>query len=272
MNLRHQIALALRHRPLVLPLLLATLCVDLVLAADTLWTRNEVDAWYWGFVLPQIGLLALWLAAGGRRWALRFLVGAGAIAFASIAFSIVNDEQGHVGLATLLAVYYGAVFLLAFFGRAIFKQFKVPRFTTWQLLVVMTLTAPLAAMLRFANWPLTLGEVPILLALIALPLLASACMTMLPSAWMAWLGMLMVGGALELTFGREANLSGRFLMSAVFYCCWLSALKFEPDARRRLAARRRRRAPRLRVIDESTAAQPDIGTPPATPSSLDVTG
>ncbi len=251
-NPRHQIALALRHRPLVLPLLLATLCVDAVIA----WSGDTDDYLFWGIVLPQLGLLAIWTAERMRSWLWRFPLSAACV----ISLAIVKERGVRSDAVTVLIGYYLIVLVAAFLIRLAVGlvrpnspsvMSKAPRFTTWQLLVVMTITAPLAAAARFIDWPVGWDEAPILISFVAMPLVVWFCMTRVRNAWAGLLIAVAAIGFFEwvVALKEGPDLLGWMLTQACVSAVWIGAIRLEPYFRRRVAARRRRNAQRAFPAD-----------------------
>lgn len=277
LTLSQQIALTLREWPLVLPMLMATVCVDAVTIAFGA-TRNDAEGfWYWGLLVPQLGLLSLWVVRGGPGLLTRLALTGAYLGLLVAVLGGLHEFHDIGGLVSLLLAYSAVIGLIAAAGRAI-KWWVLPpnagsdeplRFSMWQLMVVMTLVAISAAVAPHLTWALHWREVPIFLGLIAMVLLAYFGTPIHPAPWVGLGVCLFPALSFEAAYIEGPQIHGVFLGSALTSWVWLAALQFDPDAQRRLASRRRRRrepAPPLRVVapaEESNApaadSTPEIG-------------
>lgn len=262
MKLQHQIALAFRNRPLLGPMLLALACLDLAVAAFVL--NSEINWPYWAILFPQLALTAIWTAEGGGHRLARLAASAGFLFLLGLVLSGGSAAE----LMSLLAVYYVAVTLLWGLIRLLWRDLsslaspELPRYSVFRLLVLITIAAPAAVLVRFFDWPLASREVPVLLVFIAIPLIARFASLQIRPQW-AWpilpialailLDITVVSGFDEL----YACTTTQSLVCVVVL--WI--LNVPADADRRRAARRERQSPKLSVVDlpqESSSDKPEV--------------
>ncbi|TWT85809.1 hypothetical protein Pla123a_06160 [Posidoniimonas polymericola] len=267
--LSNQIAFTLRYRPLVLPMLLATACVDLVMV----WQQSRggdpvASSLLFHFVmLAQTGLLALWTASNSSLWWLKLGVSFAAI----VCFSM---EPGWVLPADTLGthcVYYASVLAIEAALRTV-AYFRASaagglRFQTRHLLIAMTVTGVLGASLKLfqANRWSRVDDLYFIIALhsalVAMPFLCRAIVRRTRRSFRSnalagiycLMAAVVVGGAPSLVVGGSINelFVNAFVNVAVVLAAWFIAVDVRPDARRRLAARRERRRakpPELTVV------------------------
>ncbi|MEN0110716.1 MAG: hypothetical protein AAF805_08320 [Planctomycetota bacterium] len=102
----------LRRRPLLAPLVLATVAADAALAPEIRSSANLDDPGWsaaYGFVMAQLGLVAVWLVGGGGWLAWRLLVAYGACA----AFGWMIEGRSVVAEMTLFGAAWLATAALA---------------------------------------------------------------------------------------------------------------------------------------------------------------
>lgn len=270
-----QIALTIRQRPLVAPLLAATASVDLVLLA--LNNRlSAFDEWiFWGVLAPQLGLLAIWLAMSLRHWVIKLVLSG---LLAGLFSAVIIHDMGSPDFAevlTIFFVYFAAIFASTLLFRLLIGHLGRTgdplRFSTWHLIVTMTVVAFFAALARHAAWPISNNDIPIFLGIIAIPIITHIAFWVLAPAWRSWAVSLFVGALFEWGGYHSASghISGFFLCPVLVCGLWLTAIRVQPDARRRLAARRLRRQPKLAVVAPHADAPPP--EEPAAPSTIDTT-
>lgn len=286
--LSNQIALSLRRRPLVLPMLLATVCVDAVLVQRRLNGGDPLASslTFHFAMLAQTGLLALWTASSSQAWGQRLALSSAAIALFSLepGMTVSPDTLG------THCVYYASVLAAQLVGMLIAQLRRDGgrgiRFRTLHLLIAMTVTGGVGATLKLTR-PISRTAVDDLLfiaalhtCLVALVFLCRAIIRRVGGApWgnaAAVVLCLMTAGALgatpSLAVGRSAGdlFLQAFLLVGLILSGWLVAIGVRPDARRRLAARRKRRRSR----QAERPAQLSVVTPPEEPLAqvFDVNG
>lgn len=265
-RLERRIALLLRHRPLVLPLLLATVCLDLVLVSTDSGHIFGVQqpVVLWAALWPQMGLLSLWSAEGGRYWSLRLGISALAGLFFSIAFYATDSGASLNEIATIIAFYYGVVLVAAILLRLIRARFsprtrrtRRPQYSVGQLLIVMTVLALCAGGAQFAEWRFTVSSTPYFLLLLSSPIAVCLAYDLPFGALVAFALCLGAGIGAEVIASYVGNATpGCYLAQYAFCAVWLWGVRVGPDPRRRRAARQRRRAPRLSLVELDPEADP----------------
>lgn len=274
MTLWQSLALSMRQRPLLLPMLVATLALDLCLTVAAVVTRLHHYAFmlgYWGVALPQLGLLTLWAARSGVALAWRVAAVAGLLAWMVGLFGATQSPPVG-GIIAILLAYCGVLSAVAVISRVV--QFYhgrgatqgAPQFSLWQLMVVTTATAAVAALGRVLEWPLLWREVPILVLFILIPLLATWAFAKRWPAALRWAPAMGVAVVAEWFYLRGPSILGLFFANALVCSAWLAALQAAPDATRRRADRLTRRAVQPQQV-ESSPAEP-ISASPDEPHTL----
>ncbi len=267
----------------MLPLLLATLCVDLVILT---WDFPEsadplVAETLGALLIAQVSLLAFWTGVGERLWLVRMAVSASFICLLSYA-PLLREDGLLAFYLTVFASFYAALFCLVTIRHLLVHYFRPDakrlfQFSLGQAMAAMTVVCLAAAASRFGKMlpELSAIRLAVLLAPYAIiALLVEWLARVIPRRVIVLLVSILLGALVGYGVSRAlpknsaVQLVVHNAVLAGFCALWFVAVRVEPDARRRLAVRRRRRTPRLRVVEAPTSRQPLADESP--PSGFDV--
>lgn len=159
----------LRRRPLLPLAIAATLALDLVLVLS----KDLADYTGGGFLVGQLALVAIWVTHSWRLLPTRLLSGLavllGLVAAYAVAAGMGPDT--YVALTAMTGVFAGqllAAGLVHHIASRMQRTYTVRRgfrFSVGSLLVISTVAAVLAVIVRLGDWPLMLADLTLLFSL-----------------------------------------------------------------------------------------------------------